>query len=483
MTKTAATVLPNREDKAPGAASSEKFINMKETGNDSTKWLTMTEKIELAPHIEDINRALRNKVGVEKIEAELKEYTNVYQLPLYEAKQSIVKKYGGDPALLRAAAVEKPIAEISLSDRFVDVVGLVRSLNAKEASVRGESKTIFYGQLVGQDGSSISFTAWEDPRLEKGQLVRFRNSRITPWRDRPQLNINGPYQVEMLKLDDHVEFRPENIRKDATIAGINPGDSFIAVGGLVLNVERREHTQKDGTQSAFFSGMLGDGTGIIPFTCWRGEPEIKEGDFLELENVYAREWRGMPQLTVNDGSTLRIIETPPDFPSAENILSPKEMTLGEVEAQGGGTNVVVTGILIDVKKNSGLILRCPDCKRIVQKGSCLHHGEVEGIPDLRIKGVFDDGEAAVSLILGRELTEKLFGMSLQECEDLVRKKMDPTIIQEKLEDKLLTMPISVRGNILKDEFGFTMIASDAEPTNVNVVEQAEELLQTLGVRS
>ena len=34
------------------------------------------------------------------------------------------------------------------------------------------------------------------------------------------------------------------------------------------------------------------------------------------------------------------------------------------------------------------------------------------------KGVFDDGEAAVSLILGRELTEKLFGMSLQEGEDL-----------------------------------------------------------------
>ena len=47
--------------------------------------------IELAPHIEDINRALGNSESSEKIEEELKKYFE-YGIEVTEAKKAIVKK-------------------------------------------------------------------------------------------------------------------------------------------------------------------------------------------------------------------------------------------------------------------------------------------------------------------------------------------------------------------------------------------------------
>jgi len=437
----------------------------------------MTKKIELAPHVSDINRALDDKIGLDEIERELKEYTDTYQLPLYEAKRNIVKKYDGDLSLLRSGE-EKDIHEVTTKDKFVDVIGLVRSINTKEATIKGEPRTLFYGLLLGQDGSSISFTAWDDPGIEKGQLIKVMNSRVTMWRDRPQLNINGTQQIKVLELDEHPKFKPENIRKESTVAKIFPGDSFIALQGLVLDVEKRERTREDGTVNTFYSGIIADETGIIPFTSWRSE-EIEVGDFVSMENAYAREWRGQPQLVLNENSAFTKREKPENFPTADELMKPKTMTLREMEKQGGGNNVTVTGVLLDIKKNSGLIRRCPECNRVVQKGSCLYHGDVESTPDLRIKGVLDDGTSSISVVLGRELTENLLGMSLAECQEFAEKKGDPSVVQDNLEDKLLTSSLSLHGNVVHDDYGLTMIAWEAKTPEVNIVEQAEELLRSM----
>jgi len=438
----------------------------------------MTQNIELAPHVQDINRALNGKLGLEKIEHELKEYTDVYQIPLYEAKRNIVKKYDGDLSLLRRSSEEKKISEISIMDKFVDVTGLVRSINTKEATIKGELRTLFYGLLLGQDGSSISFTAWDDPRIEKGQLVKVVNSKITTWRERPQLNINGPQQVEVLEIDEHPDFKLENIRKESTISAVMAGDSFIALQGLVIDAERRERTRDDGTQSTFYSGVVGDETGILPFTSWRDDV-IEEGDFIAVENAYAREWRGQPQLVFNENTVFRKPEKPENFPTADELKKPRKMTLRELEKHSGGNNVTVTGVLLDIKKNSGLIRRCPECNRVVQKGSCLFHGDADGIPDLRIKGILDDGGSSISVVLGKGLTEQLLSMSLNECQEFAIRKGDPAVVEEQIKDKLLASPLTLHGNVIRDDYGLTIIASGASATEVNVVEEAEELLRAM----
>jgi len=38
-----------------------------------------------------------------------------------------------------------------------------------------------------------------------------------------------------------------------------------------------------------------------------------------------------------------------------------------------------------------IIKRCPECNRQTKSGACAEHGKVEGIYDLRIKAVCDNG--------------------------------------------------------------------------------------------
>ena len=90
------------------------------------------------------------------------------------------------------------------------------------------------------------------------------------------------------------------------------------------------------------------------------------------------------------------------------------MTMSQLIENGGAVGIRVRGVLIDIKKGSGLVLRCPDCNRVTQKGMCMVHGKVQGKHDLRIKGVLDDGTGAVTVILGKELTEKLSGKTMEE---------------------------------------------------------------------
>jgi len=57
---------------------------------------------------------------------------------------------------------------------------------------------------------------------------------------------------------------------------------------------------------------------------------------------------------------------------------------------------------VDVQSGSGLIKRCPECNRALVKGACGEHGKVEGVYDLRIKAVLDDGEKVQDILMNRK---------------------------------------------------------------------------------
>jgi len=104
---------------------------------------------------------------------------------------------------------------------------------------------------------------------------------------------------------------------------------------------------------------------------------------------------------------------------------------------------------------------------------------VDGIPDLRIKGILDDGGSSISVVLGKGLTEQLLSMSLNECQEFTIRKGDPAVVEEQIKDKLLASPLTLHGNVIRDDYGLTIIASGASATEVNVVEEAEELLRAM----
>ena len=132
------------------------------------------------------------------------------------------------------------------------------------------------------------------------------------------------------------------------------------------------------------------------------------------------------------------------------------------------------GTIIEIKPGFGFIKRCPECNRTLQNDECSIHGNVKGKPDLRIKLVVDDGTAALSSILNREITEKILGNTLEEC-----KNMDENVLDEKMEKLLFAHRINLKGNALGDSFGTTIIVKDIEFIDIDIKEESGKLYQEL----
>src|SRR3989442_1822670 len=99
---------------------------------------------EIAPHVQDITRALGGKVSELEIEKELSNYVNVYRVSLDTAKRSIVKKHGGDPAHL-SLGIAKTIQELVPREKSVDLLVRDRSRNEKALDAQDGRRTDLYG--------------------------------------------------------------------------------------------------------------------------------------------------------------------------------------------------------------------------------------------------------------------------------------------------------------------------------------------------
>ncbi len=168
--------------------------------------------------------------------------------------------------------------------------------------------------------------------------------------------------------------------------------------------------------------------------------------------------------------------TTEDFPSDIELAKANKRAIEDIERAGGAADVTVIGTVVDIKKGSGLIFRCPECNRVVQKGICQVHGKVAQVPDLRIKAVVDDGTAALTAVMRKDVTELLTGMTLKSGMEEVRETMNPDIVGQRIEEKLLAKPIEVRGNVTSDDYGLMMIVTEARLTIPDVKSEAEALL-------
>ena len=129
---------------------------------------------------------------------------------------------------------------------------------------------------------------------------------------------------------------------------------------------------------------------------------------------------------------------------------------------GGMVDAAVDGIILDVRQGSGLVFRCPECNRVLQKNECRVHGEVEGNPDLRTKAVLDDGSGAMTVILNRVISERLLGKSLDKCMKEAKKAMDHSIIHDQLFDKLVAQPVTITSRAAKTPAASRNFAMNAD---------------------
>jgi len=416
--------------------------------------------------IDDILEALRDTSGKnvtrEELEKELKKFLE-YGVPPDHAKQTLVKKFGG--GFSPAPSSERTlVVDLKPNQQSVHVLCRIVSVNPREIQVKGETRKIFYG-ILGDGTGTVQFTAWKDFELEKGTVVDIANAYTKEWQGSVKVNFGDRTRIQKADASEVPEVNAEP--REYKVNELHGGQSAVEVTARILEINERE-VEVSGQKKKVFSGVLGDETGKAQFTAWH-DFKLKEGTVLKISGGYVKAWKGIPQFTFDEKATVEKLDA--NTISKKDVKSQKIM-LSELVDRNGALDVEVEGTVIEIRKGSGMVLRCPECNRVLQDGSCAVHGKVEGKSDLRMKLVIDDGTGSVSAILGKELTEKLLGKTMDMSSN------DDDVVEE-MNTALFGHRINLQGNALGDEFGVTVIARDVKRADFDVAAEAERLSQEL----
>jgi replication factor A1 len=429
-------------------------------------------KDDLDNHVDDILNALKNdtekEVPREDIEKELSKFME-YGVPIDQAKQTLIKKYGGQAVFTSSeqSSERKLISDLQPNDRSVNILCRVIAVNPKEITVKGETRKIFYG-ILGDESGTISFTSWSSEiDFEKGEVLEISNAYTKEWQGNVQLNLGdrvGIKKTDKKKLPESA-FEPKTLK----IKDLKSGIGAVDVTARILEINERK-TEVDGETKKVFSGILADETGKAQFTSWY-DFKFKEEDVLQITGGYVKSWKGIPQLTFDQKATVKKLDKN-KIPKKD--LQIQKMPLFKIVEKRGALDVEIEGTIIEIRTGSGVIQRCPECNRAMINDECSIHGKVKGKEDLRVKLVVDDGTGSVTSILNKDLAEKILDNTLEEC-----KKMNEDELIEDINKKLFAQRISLQGNALGDEFGTTLLAKNAKLVDYDINEEAEKLSQEL----
>ncbi|MCX9013419.1 MAG: replication factor A [Candidatus Methanoperedens sp.] len=224
---------------------------------------------------------------------------------------------------------------------------------------------------------------------------------------------------------------------------INEDGKWITLRAKVVQLWESNH------ESISQVGLLGDESGTIKFTKWaKAElPDIEEGKCYLFKNITTSEWQGQFSVKFNKTS---------------------EITPIDEDIEVGSTPVEFRGALVDIQSGSGLIKRCPECNRALVKGACGEHGKVDGVYDLRVKAVMDNGEKVQDILLNREVTENLTGITLDEAKDMATEALDQSVVLDAIKNKLVGRYFIVTGAKLDRFILVESIKPDEDPVDEDI---------------
>ncbi len=415
--------------------------------------------------VEETAEELASALGVDKEEV-ASDLQNLleYSVPVDEAKQSIRRKYGDDGDGGGATPTSVDVDEITTESDNVTVTGRVLTVGTRTIRYQGQESTIREGEIADETGT-ISYTAWEEFGFEPGDSVTVGNAGVREWDGEPELNLGESTTVA---LESETVSVSQPVGGDRDLIELEPGDRGRNVEVRVIDVEERTIDGRDG-ETEILSGVLADDTARLPFTDWQPRPAVTEGAELRLEDVYVREFRGVPSINLTEftevsQATVSVSEEAP------------RLSIREAVETGGMYDVELVGNVLEIRDGSGLIQRCPECGRLVQNEQCRSHGAVDPEDDLRVKAIVDDGTDTVTAILGTELTAEVYGGTLDDALSAARDAMDREVVADEIATELVGREYRVRGHLSVDDYGANLDASEFARTADDPADRASRLL-------
>jgi len=432
----------------------------------------MLEEKTIAPVVKELARALGEGADEERIRELLRDFLENMKLEMDQAKRMVIKVMGGRPMASPAAGQDRKLDGLALDEKSVNLVVRVVHVTEKEIEAQGTKKRIYSG-ILGDETTTRPFTAWDAGafKLSKGDVIKIENAYTTEWKGEPQVNLGRGARIAALPQSALPKVgRRSEMRK---IAELQDGMSGVGLSGRILGIERREVTVGE-EKKTVFSGTLADQTGKTMFSSWH-DFGLKEGDAIRVSGGYTKSWRGILQFNFDDRSQLEKLD---DFPAAKDLSKPVMHNIESLDRVASAVDIEVRGIVLDIRPGSGLIFRCPQCNRVLQAQSCREHGDVEGEPDLRVKAILDDGTGAMTVVCGRDVTEKLLGKNLDAVLKEIhgKKVVNYDTVRDRVAEMLVAKPVMVRGNATNDEFGLMLVSTELRFLSMGVADDARAML-------
>ncbi len=385
----------------------------------------------LAPYIMDIKRALASDIDEEVLREAFTTLVTTFHVPIEEAKRSLIKKYG-----------VRQLVDLRAGEREVSVVVRVSRVTTREVPFNGRQTTALYGLLVDESGS-IPFIAHIESELNVGDIVAISHGCVTEEAGKLSFDIREPSTIVQVGQDASLPIKK--------LTELRNGDRNINVLVQILSSELKKVGSRYITV-----GVLADESGRLPFTSWG--PNLDASTVVRIDGAYVKSWRGIPTVNISDMSGVFEL----DVETQPCLETPKRVTIEELKTREGTYDVIITGDVVSVRPGSGLIHRCPECERVVQKGVCRVHNTVGSRYDLRIKAVVDDGTGATMAVLGTALTERIYGKAIDAVIDAIQKGVSLDVVERDIRQILTGRTLTLRGDATKGDYDIVFIARDVD---------------------
>ncbi len=369
---------------------------------------------------------------------------------------------------------ETRLSELRVGEESVLILARVVSAQRREITRRsdGGRRPVLSG-LLSDGTATVRFTWWDPPAegVERGTVLRAAPVTVREFQGRVEVSFSWKTRVEPASEVELPTVSPESL-PSRTVSELKARDEGFRLEARVLRVSAKRVTVGQ-EQREIHEGILADATGSVAFTAWT-DFRLTAGEAVRLTGAYVRAFRGRPQLTLDERTHVERL-TKSALPSSESLSVSSPRRMDELEAAGGAELASFRGTVVGLLPPSGLIYRCPECRRTVTKGLCRVHGAVQATPDLRARLVVDDGTAGATVNLDRPETERLWGRSLAEVLERLRATPDPSVLEEELFDTVFGRRVAGAGRASVDDFGLSIYPESIAEVGEDLTARASEL--------
>jgi len=164
----------------------------------------------------------------------------------------------------------------------VEVNAKVLDINEREVEIDGKNKKVFSGIIADETGKA-QFTAWNDFKIKKDDVIKISGGYIKSWKGIPQLTFDENAKVEKLdnkkisRKDIKTELQPMfkleekrgalDVEVQGTVIDIRPGSGFVLrcpeCNRVLQDGECTIHGKVDGQDDMRLKLVVDDGTGAV----------------------------------------------------------------------------------------------------------------------------------------------------------------------------------------------------------------------------